>query len=138
MKPPREAHVNTITPYINAGKFKTFEGNTDLIPGIRTELSLGHTPGHTIYFIESKVKTLVLWGDIIHVAAVQFENPSVAISFDSDTAEAIKSRQQILTRAAKYGWLIGGSHLTFPGLGRVRANNDKGYIFLPLDNPLLK
>lgn len=127
-----------ITPYINAGKFKTFEGNTGLIPGIRTASAFGHTPGHTMYFIESKGKTLVLWGDIIHVAAVQFANPAVALSFDSDIVEAIKSRQQILTEVAKNGWLIGGVHLSFPGFGFVRANDDKGYIFLPLADSALK
>jgi len=121
-----------LTPYINAGKFKTFEGNTGLIPGIRTEEAFGHTPGHTMYVIESKGETLVLWGDIMHAAAVQFENPSVAISYDSDPVEAVKSRQQILADAAKNGWLIGGVHLLFPGFGNVRANDGKGYIFLPL------
>ena len=129
-----QAAKATLTPYINAGMFKTFDGNTHLIPGIRSVSSLGHTPGHTIYFIESKGKTLILWGDIIHVAAVQFANPSVAISFDSNQSEAVKSRQQILTEAADNDWLIGGIHLSFPGFGHVRTNDDKGYIFLPVDD----
>lgn len=125
-----------ITPYINAGRFKTFEGNVQLMPGIRAEALFGHTPGHTAYFIESKGKTLVLWGDIIHVAAVQFADPSVTISFDSDETEAAKTRQQILTQAAKNDWLIGGAHLSFPGLGHVRAGHDSGYTFISLDYPI--
>ena len=128
-----QAAKATIIPYINAGKFKTFEGSINLIPGIRAEALFGHTPGHTVYFIESKGKTLVLWGDVIHVSAVQFENPSVTISFDSDSVEAAKARHQILALAAKNSWIIGGSHLLFPGLGYVRTNSDKGYTFLPLD-----
>lgn len=130
-----QSAITAITPYINAGKFKTFEGNSQLIQGIRSQSLFGHTPGHTAYFIESKGKTLVLWGDIIHVAAVQFEDPSVTISFDSDKAEAAKTRQQILAEAAKNDWLIGGAHLSFPGLGHIRTNHDNGYIFLPLDYP---
>ena len=126
------AAKSTLAPYIAAGKFKAFDGNRDLIPGIRAKAAFGHTPGHTMYFIESKDKTLVLWGDIIHVAAVQFENPSVAISFDSDTAEAIKSRQHILIEAAKNGWLIGGVHLSCPGFGYVKAKGDQGFLFTPL------
>lgn len=122
-----------ITPYINAGKFMTFEGNTQLSPGIRTEALFGHTPGHTAYFVESKGKTLVLWGDIIHVGAVQFADPSVTISFDSDKAEAAKARRKILAAAAQNNWLIGGAHIAFSGLGHVRANNGNGYVFVPLD-----
>jgi len=122
-----------ITPYITAGKFKTFVGNNNMMPGIRAESLFGHTPGHTAYFIESKGKTAVLWGDVIHVAAVQFEDPSVTISFDSDTAQAAKARQQIFADAAKNSWLVGGAHLSFPGLGHIQANGDEGYTFLPLD-----
>lgn len=130
-----QAAKAAIIPYINAGRFKTFEGNTRLTPGIRAETTFGHTPGHIAYFIESKGETLVLWGDIIHVAAVQFEDPTVTISYDSDKAEAAKTRQQILTEAAKNDWLIGGAHLSFPGIGHVRTKHDDGYILLPLDPP---
>ena len=74
--------------------------NTKLAPGIRVEALFGHTFGHTAYFIERKGNTLVLWGDIIHVTAVQFEDPSVTIAYDSDKAEA-----------AKNNWLIGGAYI---------------------------
>jgi glyoxylase-like metal-dependent hydrolase (beta-lactamase superfamily II) len=96
----------SITPYIEAGKFQTFEGNSTFMPGITAEPSPG--------------QTLVLWGDIIHAAAVQFENPSVTISFDSDNKTAAKSREQLLAEAAKNDWLIGGAHLSFSGFGHVQ------------------
>jgi len=130
-----QAVKTAITPYMIAGKFKTFEANVSLSPGIRAEALFGHTPGHTAYFIESKGNTLVLCGDIIHVAAVQFEDPTVTISYDSDKAEAAKTRQRFLAEAAENDWLIGGAHLSFPGVGHVRTNQDTGYIFLPLDPP---
>ena len=123
-----------ITPYINAGKFKTFDGNAALFPAIKAESLVGHTPGHTGYLIESKGETLILWGDIIHVAAVQFADPTVTISFDSDNEEAVIARQRVLTEAAKKNWLIGGVHIAFPGFGYVRATDGNGYTFVPLDN----
>lgn len=127
-----QAAKETITPYITAGKFKTFEGNIQLTPGIRAEALFGHTPGHTAYVIESKGDTLVLWGDIIHVAAVQFEDPSITIAYDSDKDEAAKVRQQILAEAVKNNWLIGGAHIAFSGIGHVQANGE-GYSFVPLN-----
>ena len=128
-----QAAQKALSPYIAADKFKTFETNVALIPGIRTEQIFGHTPGHTAYFIESKGKTLVLWGDIIHVAAVQFANPAVTISFDSDSSEAAKARQQILAKAAKNNWLIGGAHLPFPSLGYVKTKSENEYSFINLN-----
>ena len=125
-----------LTPYIYAGRFKTFEGNIDLAPGIRAEALFGHTPGHTAYFVESQGKTLVLWGDIIHVAAVQFKDPLVTIAYDSNRDEAARTRQQILRETAKNGWLIGGAHLAFPGIGHVRTNNAGGYVFEPVQSPV--
>lgn len=130
-----QAAKTAITPYMNAGRFKTFTGNTQLAPGIRAKALFGHTPGHTAYLIERKGNTLVLWGDIIHVAAVQFEDPSVTISYDSDKAEAAKARQHILAEVTKNNWLIGGAHLAFPGLGHVRTNDSDGYIFVPFNFP---
>ncbi|MBP1765510.1 MAG: fold metallo-hydrolase [Firmicutes bacterium] len=127
-----------ITPYMIAGRFKTFDDNGSLPSGIRAGALFGHTPGHTAYFIESKGDTLVLCGDIIHVAAVQFADPSVTIAYDSDKAEAAKARQQFLAEAAENNWLIGGAHLAFPGLGYVRTNDDGGYVFVPADIPAVE
>ena len=132
-----QAVKETITPYIRAGMFKTFEGNIQLTSGIRAEALFGHTPGHTAYVIESKGTTLVLWGDIIHVAAVQFEDPSITIAYDSDKDEAATARQQILAEAVKNNWLIGGAHIAYPGIGHVQVNGGE-YSFLPLDFPAIK
>ncbi|MBP1764908.1 MAG: fold metallo-hydrolase [Firmicutes bacterium] len=130
-----QAAKTAITPYMIAGKFKTFDEKDLLSSGIRARALFGHTPGHTGYVIESKGNTLVLCGDIVHVAAVQFEDPSVAISYDSDKAEAAKTRQQFLAEAAENNWLIGDDHIAFPGMGYVQINDDGGYVFVPTDIP---
>ena len=41
-----EGAMASINPYIAAGKFKPFNGNTDLMPGIKAVATRGHTPGH--------------------------------------------------------------------------------------------
>jgi glyoxylase-like metal-dependent hydrolase (beta-lactamase superfamily II) len=128
----------SVGPYAKAGKLKTFEGATELLPGIRAQPAYGHTPGHTVYTVESKGTKLVLWGDLMHVAAVQFEDPAVTIAFDTDTGAAAKARQAAYADAAKDGFLVGAAHLPFPGLGRLRANGDKGYTFVPLNYSTLK
>ena len=128
-----------VNPYIEAGKLKTFEGATELVPGVHAIPAYGHTPGHTIYRVESKGQTLVLWGDLMHVAAVQFENPGVTIRFDTDSKRAAAQRRQAYAEAAKKGWLVGVSHVSFPGLGHLRpAAGGKGYTWVPVNYSSLK
>jgi glyoxylase-like metal-dependent hydrolase (beta-lactamase superfamily II) len=122
----------SLNPYVKAGKFKAFEGNTELVPGVKAQASYGHTAGHTIYVVESKGQKLVLWGDLMHVAAVQFETPSVTIGFDSDSKAAAAQRKKAYAEAAKEGYIVGAAHLSFPGLGRLRIQGS-GYVFLPVN-----
>jgi glyoxylase-like metal-dependent hydrolase (beta-lactamase superfamily II) len=129
--------MSSVNPYKQAGKLKTFEGPTNLIPGVRAISAYGHTPGHTAYVVESKGEQLVLWGDLIHVAAVQFEDPTVTIGFDSDNAAAEQARQAAFSDAAKGGYWVAGAHLPFPGIGHLRAA-DKGYVFVPANYSALK
>ena len=122
----------SLNPYVKADKFKAFEGNTDLVPGVKAIATHGHTPGHAIYAIESKGQKLVLWGDLMHVAAVQFPNPSVTIQFDTDSKAAAAQRKKAYADAAKGGYIVGSAHLSFPGLGRLRAEG-AGYVFVPVN-----
>ena len=129
----------SVNPYVAAGKLKTFEGGIELVPGIRSQATHGHTAGHSVYIVESKGEKLVLWGDLMHVAAVQFDNPAVTIKFDSDTKDAAKERKKAYADAAKGGYIVGVSHISFPGLGRVRANaGGKGYTWIPVNYSSLK
>lgn len=126
-------------PYVQAGKVKTFSGATEFTTGIRANAAYGHTPGHSVIEVESKNQKLVLWGDMIHVAAVQFEDPTVTITFDTDSPAAMRERQKAYAAAAKGGYLIGAAHISFPGLGYVRtAPGGKGYQFVPVNYTTLK
>jgi len=127
----------SLNPYVTAGKFKPFDGNTELVPGIKAVAAHGHTPGHSTYLVESQGQKLVLWGDLMHVAAVQFANPSVTIQFDTDSKAAAVQRKKAYAEAAKQGYLVGSAHLSFPGLGHLRAEG-KGYAFVPVNYSGLK
>ena len=128
---------SSLNPYVSAGKFKPFDGNTELAPGIKAIAAHGHTPGHTTYLVESQGQKLMLWGDLVHVAAVQFPEPAVTIQFDSDSKAAAVQRQRAYADAAKNGYLVGAAHLSFPGLGHLRAEG-KGYAFVPVNYSGLK
>jgi glyoxylase-like metal-dependent hydrolase (beta-lactamase superfamily II) len=128
-----EASMASLSPYREAGKLNTFEGGADLIPGIQAQPAYGHTPGHTMFEVESKGEKILLWGDIVHVAAVQFADPTVTIAYDVDPVEAEQQHWRLFDDAAKNRYMIGGAHLPFPGLGHVRRNGDNTYAFVPLN-----
>jgi glyoxylase-like metal-dependent hydrolase (beta-lactamase superfamily II) len=120
----------SVSPYIKAGKVKTFDYGEELFPGIMPLARPGHTPGHTFYMLSSKGEKLVFWGDVIHSAAIQFTDPSVTIDYDVDTKAAAATRKQALAEAAKNGYWIASDHISFPGIGHVRADGSK-YVWVP-------
>jgi glyoxylase-like metal-dependent hydrolase (beta-lactamase superfamily II) len=124
--------MGSINPYVQAGKFKAIEADGQLVPGVTAVAEHGHTPGHTTYVVESRGHKLWLIGDLIHVAAVQMDNPQVTIGFDSDEKAAYASRKKVFDDAARNGYLIGGAHLQFPGLGHLQTQG-KGYRWVPVN-----
>jgi glyoxylase-like metal-dependent hydrolase (beta-lactamase superfamily II) len=139
MKDAFRSVMKTIGAYAAAGKFKPFNGDTQLVPGIKAVAAYGHTPGHTIYVVESGGQKLVLWGDLMHVASVQFPDPSAYVKFDSDTKAATAAREKAFADAAANAYWVGAAHLSFPGIGHLRANSGgSGYIFVPINYSSLR
>ena len=132
-----QSAMSMLNPYIAAGKFKPFNADTELVPGVRAVAAPGHTPGHTLYVVESRGEKLVLWGDLMHVAAVQFPNPAVTIRFDTDSAVAVAQRKKVFADAAEHGDWVAAAHLPFPGIGHLRAAGS-GYVFVPVNYSALR
>jgi len=120
----------SLKPYVDAGRFKAISADEELVPGIKAVATHGHTKGHRNYVVQSKGQKLVLWGDLMHVAAVQFATPAVTIAFDTDQKAALAQRRKAFAEAAKQGYFIGASHLSFPGIGHLSAQG-AGYSFQP-------
>ena len=125
----QEAH-DALDPYIKAGQVRPFDGVVELFPGITTRPMPGHTPGHTFYVIESRGDKLVITGDTVHMAEVQFPRPSVTIQFDVDPAAAARQRAAFFAEAAAVGFWVGGDHISFPGIGHIRTD-EGGFAWMP-------
>jgi glyoxylase-like metal-dependent hydrolase (beta-lactamase superfamily II) len=121
---------NAIKPYADAGRLTMFKDGAELFPGLRASVAPGHTMGHTMIRVSSGTSELLIWGDIVHHAALQFPDPDRAISFDTDQAMAVASRKKVFDMAANDGLLIAGAHLPFPGIGHV-AKATTGYAYVP-------
>jgi glyoxylase-like metal-dependent hydrolase (beta-lactamase superfamily II) len=131
-KPFFKLAQEAVAPYVKAGRFKPFDGDTELTPGIRSVAQHGHTPGHNSYLIESGEYRLEVIGDLIHVGAVQFPHPEVVIGFDRDTKNAATDRRKAFDAAANDGRLVAAAHLSFPGIGYINAEGT-GYRWVPVN-----
>jgi glyoxylase-like metal-dependent hydrolase (beta-lactamase superfamily II) len=132
LRPMFEGDKASLKPYIAAGRFQPFDGDPELIPGIRAIPAPGHTPGHTAYSVESGGQKLLVWGDIVHVAAIQFPDPSVSVEYDTNAALAETTRRTFFAEAAKDGFWIGAAHISFPGLGHVGLRGNE-FIWMPAE-----
>ena len=95
----------------------------------------GHTPGHTVFLIESpdaaqrKEEKILILGDLLHAAALQFPFPEACARFDMDQPKAIAARKRILDFAAQEKIPVAGMHFPPPHIGTVEKNDQGGYIF---------
>jgi glyoxylase-like metal-dependent hydrolase (beta-lactamase superfamily II) len=124
--------VKTVKPYLDAGKLKSFSGETAILPGITALPTPGHTPGHSIYIVESGGESIEFWGDILHFASIQFPNPKITVVYDVNSNAAAEQRAKQFARAEKSRRLVATAHLSFPGVGHIRAEN-QGYTWVPVD-----
>jgi glyoxylase-like metal-dependent hydrolase (beta-lactamase superfamily II) len=146
-KAPKEAQkffadaMTSLNPYVAAGKFKPITASAgadvELVPGIKAVAAYGHTPGHSFYSIESQGQKMFIWGDLMHAAAIQFPNPGVAIQFDTDSKAAAAQRKKAYADAAKKGYVVGIAHVSFPGIGYLKAAGS-GYAWVPVNYSSVK
>jgi len=101
----------------------------DLLPGIKPIAAYGHTPGHTAFLVEEGKGKLLIAGDFLHVALVQFPAPDVSASYDVDPKAAASARRQLMDYAAKNKIPIGGMHMVYPAVGTVEAAGS-GFTFV--------
>jgi len=128
--------VAALAPY--GSQVKSFEPSeingtlSELLPGIIPIANYGHTPGHTVFMVTAgSGERLVIIGDLLHVALVQFPNPDISASYDMNPKAAAVARWQILGFAAKNKIPVGGMHIVYPGVGMVEPA-ETGYKFVPL------
>ncbi len=128
-----ESAMVMLDPYVKRSRFKPFDGRAELVSGVRARPAYGHTPGHTVYEVQSEGEKLVLWGDLMHVAAVQLPLPAATVAFDAMPAQSAANRAQIYRDAAREGVWIAAAHIGFPGIGKIRADEKGGgYTWVPI------
>jgi glyoxylase-like metal-dependent hydrolase (beta-lactamase superfamily II) len=123
--------VNAIKPYAAAGRLSLYNDGTEFAPGVRAVACYGHTVGHSMVRVSPSGGDFLIFGDIVHCAALQFPDPERSVAFDTDPAAALANRKRVLDMAATDKLLFSGGHLPFPGVGRT-TKSGSGYVFVPV------
>lgn len=127
-RPAVQAARTSVSAY--GDRVTLFNGEVDLAPGLRSLPLPGHTPGHVGFQLTDGDAGLMIWGDLIHMTALQFAYPDWTVAFDADAALTGQTRRAFLDRAAAEGMLVAGMHMDFPGLGRVKRTG-AGFAYQP-------
>jgi len=110
--------------------YKTFEFGDTLAPGVVAIDASGHTPGHTAFLIDMGETKMLVAGDFLHAAALQFPNPEECARFDMDRQASIDRRKELIKMCIDNNWLIAGIHIP-GGWGTVKSNDKGGFEFTP-------
>ncbi len=106
------------------------DGETEIVPGIRTISAPGHTPGLVTLAIISKNERLLCISDVV-LHPVHMEMPELFSVVDVVPGLVAASRRKLLGMASADKSLVMAFHFPFPGLGRV-ARKGKSWRWQPL------
>ena len=127
-----DAAKAAVAPYQAAGRYQPYGKFGQLEPGIEALPAPGHTPGHAMYLVQNNNQQLLIWGDIVHVSAIQLPHPGATVKYDSSEDDAHGTRVRLLQMAASKHMIVGAAHIAFPGLGHIRQR-DGAYDWLPVN-----
>ena len=116
-----------ILPLEKAGVIELLDGNSEIAPGLRVEMSPGHTRGHQSIFIEGDGQTACFIGDL--VPSRNHLRPIYVMAYDIYPRETFLNKQRFLDRAVDENWLVVFSHDEAPW-GRIKRDDRAGYVFV--------
>jgi glyoxylase-like metal-dependent hydrolase (beta-lactamase superfamily II) len=130
---PSDRAKEALAPYKSSGRFKSFRPGDEVVPGAVSVSLRGHTPGHAGFLFDGGDKSLLVWGDIVHVRLVQFDNPKAYLTFDTNPMEAVATREKVFAEAASKSWVVAGAHLPFPALAALSPGQGQAFEYQPVE-----
>jgi glyoxylase-like metal-dependent hydrolase (beta-lactamase superfamily II) len=126
------ARIQAVFPgWKDKGRIKLVGADAEVLPGVRSLASPGHTPGHTSWHIASGKDQLFVLADAVTFNPLFLKNPGWHVMFDADPAVAETSRKTILERAVAEKAMITAYHFAWPSAGAV-AKDGNGYAMTPV------
>ncbi len=113
-----------------AGEVHRFKPGVEVAPGVMSIPAFGHTPGHTAFSVHSGNQSLLAMSDTVREPWLFVRHPQWQPSYDMDGTMAVKTRTQMLDRAASGRMLVEAYHFPFPACGHI-VKSGSGYDLAP-------
>ena len=114
-----------------AEKMSFIGDGQDVVSGISAIAATGHTPGHTVYHIESEGKRFAITGDTANHYVVSLQKPDWHVRFDMDKQAAADARKKVFGLLAADKVPFAGYHMPFPAVGYVDPLSGGGFRYVP-------
>ena len=119
----RSFYAQDYLPLKEAGALRLLEGDSEVAPGIRTQVTNAHSQGHQVVFVETGSERIAFAGDLI---PTPYHLPLVSISaFDHSPGDTFQEKRNLLKMAVEDGWLIVFGHAQEPKSGYLEQRNGK-------------
>ena len=102
------------------------DGETEIVPGVRTVPAPGHSPGHLAILVASDGEMLLNLGDAA-MHPLHLEEPEWETGLDLDCGTAVETRRSLTARAASGKMRVMAFHFPFPSVGRLETRAESGW-----------
>jgi glyoxylase-like metal-dependent hydrolase (beta-lactamase superfamily II) len=107
---------------------RPFEGEPELLPGVRAIQAPGHSPGMVTHLVSSGGKQFLISADVVNLSPHIQTNPEWQLAIDQDPQMAVETRRKIFDRAVADKLMISGTHWLMPNAGTF-IKDGNGYAF---------
>jgi len=114
---------DNLIPIQETGLLELIDGDTELLPGVRTIVTGGHTPNHQIVLLESEGKKALYLGDLVPTTS-HIKTPYV-MGYDLYPLDTMMKKREILNRALEEHWLLIFEHDPKIGMAYLSEEEDK-------------
>jgi len=102
-----------------AKRVEPYEAGKDIVAGITSVATNGHSAGHHSQIVSSGGKSLFVQGDVTHVPYLFVRNPGWHLTFDQDPQMAEATRRKVYDMLAAEKMLVQAFHYPFPSAAYI-------------------
>lgn len=109
-------------PIEESGQLQVHHGPGEILPGISTRISHGHTPAMQVVVVESNEQGVLFPSDLIPTVA--HVRPPWVMAYDNQPLVTVEEKAALLAEACEKDWVVVLNH--DPGVAAYTVTRDKG------------
>ncbi len=126
--------AENFVPLVESGQMRLLDGGEEIVPGVRTVLTPGHTPGHMSVMLESNGEHALFVSDLASFA-IHFERLAWMTAYDVEPLVTLETKRRWQAWALETNALLYFVHDPIRPVGRyVRGADGKGVVIPVADD----